>query len=1024
MSGTRTRPIARPIRELWMQAIERLKTIRHSRLPIRHPPANGRTPSAIFATRFLIILSAFGLSPTVAAQVSGDRASAIRGVVVTRGPAELVTYRWDFSRAMDANFDSRPDGWERRSGPRYPAYVDVKIRPIDDRWSEIADRIDTRVLLGWPKARRWAPWLPPVAPSLADQTVSRCLEIELDGGLAMMTSPPVPCRPEYRYRLKTRIQTVDLRHDTARVELRFLDAAGKTIGVTAGPAVGGDQVRDVVLSPVVPPAGTTSMQLVLRVQGGAEGREDVRGRIRFFPVVVGQYPQLKLSTSDPLAIHAAGQPVTATIQLVGGVNGPTTVSLRLTDQYDRQIVARRQELTAGGAPIDWSLGVLPAGWYQMAASIAGRGGVSLATETGFAVVEDLDRLRRDRTLRSRGWLPSKPYSGARDPQSDPATLVSVADGVATREIGGADSGFGVSLPGEMVDSLFAGRLTAPRIARWVVDSGAASAKIPVWLAASDDAGRRMAADLAIELRDRGIEPVGLLDRPPLPDIASYQSAGESGGGIAVWLADPPRWEPLMTETFHRLGPSIRRWQIGADNDPSHVSGFQTGRTLEQIATIIRGFGPRITLATPWSWLEPVPTDRPEGGVWQVLHRFSGEPLTRAETLARLRSVQSPPETPAAGPEFATWLGIASIDRRRYQADDRAIDLIGRMAATRHHGNVVAFATSMTDPATGLMTAELRPTPLWTVWRTAATLLAGTRWDGSLPLPAGSRGDLYAGSQWSVAVVSSDRPAVQRLHLGGRVVAVDPWGRVEEVPTEIDNGRQVHRFVTGPVPTFLVGVDLDLAAFRRSVRIDRQRLDVIAGQSQRFDVLFENPTARPITGQIAVLTPSTWRRDRQPGDWSITAGGVVQHPVTVTLAGDATVGLIDLPIYIRFDRPAAGADIDPAETAAANTIRVDRPLEVGPKGFDLLVTTRLVGEVMRVTLRVTNRTDRDATFDALMFAGTGRQYQRQVIAAGPGQTTESVFAWPGGNSLVDQTMTLRAIQREDRRVVNQIFPATR
>ena len=140
--------------------------------------------------------------------LASGQASPPPGVVVSRGPAELVTYRWDFSRGTDRNFDGWPDDWTRRSGPRHPNYVDIRIQPLAPGWSTIADRIDTWLLLNWPTLRQWMPPLPPAAPSVADQTVTRGLEVTLDGGLASITSPAVECQTAYQYRLTTRVETI------------------------------------------------------------------------------------------------------------------------------------------------------------------------------------------------------------------------------------------------------------------------------------------------------------------------------------------------------------------------------------------------------------------------------------------------------------------------------------------------------------------------------------------------------------------------------------------------------------------------------------------------------------------------------------------------------------------------------------------------------------------------------------------------------------------------------------------------
>ena len=58
------------------------------------------------------------------------------------------------------------------------------------------------------------------------------------------------------------------------------------------------------------------------------------------------------------------------------------------------------------------------------------------------------------------------------------------------------------------------------------------------------------------------------------------------------------------------------------------------------------------------------------------------------------------------------MSLRPIDQRRYGPDDRVIDLVRRMAATRHSENITAFACDLTDPASGLLTNDLHPGGLW------------------------------------------------------------------------------------------------------------------------------------------------------------------------------------------------------------------------------------------------------------------------------------------------------------------------
>ena len=250
------------------------------------------------------------------------------------------------------------------------------------------------------------------------------------------------------------------------------------------------------------------------------------------------------------------------------------------------------------------------GWYRLSASVVGGRGVSLVSESGFAVVGDLAGLRSDRRLAARGWFDAPASATGPATKSGKQTLIGAkrsdsappAPRLTTGVIRPWQRGFGVTVPTKMFDSMVAGQLTARRVADWISDCGAGMAKLPLWLAADDAEGREAAAKLAIELRDRGIEPVGLLDQPPLADLAFYGADNEPGGGaapaglaaggVARWLDSASRWEPRMVETFERLAPSIRHWQVGGDTDDSHVGSFQTEASLERIATTIRGFGPR------------------------------------------------------------------------------------------------------------------------------------------------------------------------------------------------------------------------------------------------------------------------------------------------------------------------------------------------------------------------------------------------------------------------------------------------
>ncbi|MCX7427234.1 MAG: hypothetical protein NTW96_16600 [Planctomycetia bacterium] len=102
-------------------------------------------------------------------------------------PGATTVFHCTFDGAWDENYDGWPDGWTRRTGPGYPHYVRIQIS--DER-----------------------------SPS-----GNRCLRIDLDGGGAVVSSPPIPVGSLHGYVLRGELKTENLDHDRAFLSLTFLD---------------------------------------------------------------------------------------------------------------------------------------------------------------------------------------------------------------------------------------------------------------------------------------------------------------------------------------------------------------------------------------------------------------------------------------------------------------------------------------------------------------------------------------------------------------------------------------------------------------------------------------------------------------------------------------------------------------------------------------------------------------------------------------------------------------------------------
>jgi hypothetical protein len=108
----------------------------------------------------------------------------------------------DFEESADRDYDGWPDHWTRRRSRELPEFLKVGIVPE----------------LGASAAQAGS-----------KKSANRCLQIELDGGGAVLSSPPCPISAQFSLALTVRLKTTGLVHDGAWVELALLDAEGNVL---------------------------------------------------------------------------------------------------------------------------------------------------------------------------------------------------------------------------------------------------------------------------------------------------------------------------------------------------------------------------------------------------------------------------------------------------------------------------------------------------------------------------------------------------------------------------------------------------------------------------------------------------------------------------------------------------------------------------------------------------------------------------------------------------------------------------
>ncbi|WP_443217440.1 hypothetical protein [Rhodopirellula sp. P2] len=1024
-------------------------------------------PRTIFASLMLVWLVVGNSLPQADAQ-NGSRYERQRreriprealiersSVESTRGPAGLRRFRWDFSRASDKDFGGWPDNWLRYDGAGFPNYVSIQIEARDPELEKAVLPLDTAALRPWQKLRRLYPELSPLPPSMADLLVDRCLTIRLDGGLARVESPSLPANPTFQYQFSVDVRTEGLVHDHVFAQVVFQDSEGKELGVRETEHV--TQTTDwttLVLKDLLPPRNSDRMYVRLMVGGGEDGLEDITGKVGFDNVMFRQFPQLKIATDHDLGVYLPGQTVVVMSEMLGLSNEHTRLRLRLYDHERRTLgtfsraidpveeaarllaeEAEAEKSQESGQPGDvkeeedsaladgtspsqgnieldgssslryrWDLSDLKPGYYRIAASMENERGASLANETSFVV---LGRITNDpaefgdpsRTQESILGLPSL------------ATFQSESDIIDPTP-------FGWTVPGEIMQRHRKGKLRERELAKWMQLVGIGWAKLPVWFGPEDSDHADAAALLAFRLRDLGIQPIGLLDQPPEDRLPAYQLREQSDTRVANLLRDESAWRPELEPLMNRMTTRIRLWQLGADDDQSFMGQSNILETLEAISTGLQGFGQPIQTMIAWSWVDTPPAS--VGDSWRGLHRHSSSPLTAAEMDAMLdREVKAREEAVMAGGGAtarlpATWLTINPISRKKYDLDSRISDLVLRMAATRGHKVGAAFLSAPMDDDAAVLTRDGRPDELLLPFRTTSLLLGHRTNAGSLRLQNHSDNIVFRGETESLLMVWSDSPTVEHLYLGENVYEVDVWGRRKPVEVIEHEGRRVQRLVVDRVPKFYVGIDQSLADFRMSVRLDRTRIDSLLGLQQPLGVRFRNPIKQSLSGEIAMVAPDSWRLDAGMKPWNLLPNESNQVEFGVTLENNATIGAYQLPLDFRF------------ETLPPTVIRVHRTMSIGPDGFDIRVSTRLIdddqGGRMRVKIEMVNHTNRLTNFDCLLFAGRERQYERRVLVLPPRETVERNIDWPLGSQLIGTRMWLRAIEQDGNRVINHSFDA--
>ncbi len=447
--------------------------------------------------------------------------------------------KYSFNTDDDRDYDDRPDNWSRRTGARFPDYVETSID-----WAH-----------GW---------------SADGEAGGQSMRFSVSGAPAILYSPPTSIDAFHSYLFQGYVRTEGLENSAAIISISFLDDNRRRIQRYLTQPVTGTHIKwvQVRTSEMTPHPDARFVVIGCHL---VEGRQiDVKGNVWFDELVLAQLPRMTLESNFQRQFVQRQ----ATIKITTTLNGldPSAkyrLQLELVDSGNAVIEHAEREVTFAPPPApdgakksstltaankveEWNLGSKNYGFYRVRAVLERDQRALLERHASFAV---LDLVERAETHGEFGWV--VPYGSS---SLDPEYLTEVA----------TESGI-----------------------NWV--------KCPVWNSAhaEDAAPSANITRLFNLLVRRGINPVGQLsDAPP---ALRRQFRRDWGGVGDVFTQNHDFWGRWLDPVAARYASYVQYWQLGDDSDNSLTRTSSLPELLKTIKQDFDRVGSDTRIGVPWEW---------------------------------------------------------------------------------------------------------------------------------------------------------------------------------------------------------------------------------------------------------------------------------------------------------------------------------------------------------------------------------------------------------------------------------------
>ncbi|MBS0211164.1 MAG: hypothetical protein JSS27_19640 [Planctomycetes bacterium] len=883
----------------------------------------------------------------------------------------VEVYREGFENRGQFTAETLPDGWTRRSGPGFPRYLPAKVS---------------------------------FEPSYEGK---RCLKLELDGNAVGVVSGAQPADDEHCWQASVMVRTERLVNDRVSLTLMFLNERREVVETVTSELVQSRGTWTTLsLGPVAPKHEATRwVQIGLQLEPTAGEMPDLVGSARFDELRLAETPRVRIESSDDVRLFQVGQPMVIDCSATGFTSPQDALVLRVTNPFNEVVDVRPVPLkTPGANPLLTSLSAAEASITLPQANLAaGRhdpaAGLSPERVDGVEVERRASHGSRQRwridTLPA-GYYQLRIGYGAENARgwSEPWPVVVIEPWVS---LGGGE--FGWTL-GDL-------NTLGAQSMRLVTHSGISKIKLPMIVDLYNVEGRKQLIAAADAWKRQQINLVAVVDQAPnvTPPDTKHRGAKEIAPSqrtaIELLEANPSDYYTALEPILARLAWQIDAWQWGRDGDLSCAGYTELNERVKAIKAQLDRVQGDSTIGLPWSarslndpaiaapkrsWRFAAIDDAPASA--------SVQPSSTAKGVeGKWREVKpaTPQSSASTTHELARWVTLRPQATSEAPLNKRIDDLVARTLSAKLQGAAAIFVAQPFDPNYGLANAQGVPGDLYLPWRTTASLLDGTTYEGRLTLPGESDNYLFSHHRQAVMVMRRDSAGQESLFLGDGARRVDIWGHSRPLP--LIDGRQLVDVES--TCCFVVGLNLPIARWRMLAQTQLPRLATQFGVRQRDAVVVQNTFDRRVSGVLKLHAPAGWIVQPANLNVQLDPGQTAEFPIDWLLPLACDTGR-------QFCRMECVLSADGVYNFDAWL-----PLSVGDDMIEQTVIYRHgpAGELI-VDQRLQNLGDQPRMFRCYCDAPNQRR-QRNTVVVPAGASATATYKFDDAGQLKGQTIWLRA-----------------